>query len=489
MKQLLSIIAITSSLFFISCKKDIASLNTNPINPETVSSQSLFANATLNLSNVMASTNVNNNNFRLWNQYWTETIYRDETRYNINGRSISDRWWATFYRDIIKDLDEASKTASTETVQHSAAEIKNRKALNEILTVYSYYTLITTFGDVPYTEALDINNTQPKYDVAAFIFDKIRVRLDAAIANIDTQSEGYGSNDLLLGGDMDMWKMFAYSLKMRMGMLVADVSPSVAQAMVSDAADKVISSNDENISFSYLAAPPNTNPVWEDLIQSGRHDFIATKPFIDTLNGLSDPRLPILFTKNSGGIYKGQTPGRSASFSAYSGPSEVISDPMAKHTFFSYAEMEFLKAEAVERGFLNDNTAQQHYNNAVEASLLEWGCSASAVSAYLANPKVNYSTPVPGGYKQKIGIQSWIAFCNRGYDGFTQLRRLDYPKLSIPYGVPNIVNPYKDGETPGVIVRMTYPVLEQNVNKANYDKAVSSIGNDWITQKLWFDVN
>ena len=97
----------------------------------------------------MASTNVNTNNFRLFVQYWTETIYRDETRYNLNGRSITDRWWANFYRDVIKDLTEASKVVATETLTLNAATIKNRQAINDMLIVYSYYTLITSFGDVP----------------------------------------------------------------------------------------------------------------------------------------------------------------------------------------------------------------------------------------------------------------------------------------------------------------------------------------------------
>src|SRR5829696_6787573 len=180
MKKIFFYLFLLSAASIASCKKNITELNVNPTRPQAVTSASLFSNATINLADVLASTNVNNNNFRLFVQQWTETIYRDETRYNLNGRSIADRWWAAFYRDVIQDLTEASKVLDTET-SLSPEEIKNRKAVNEILIVYAYYHLITTFGDVPYTEALDIENLQPKYEDAATIFDKISTRLDAAL--------------------------------------------------------------------------------------------------------------------------------------------------------------------------------------------------------------------------------------------------------------------------------------------------------------------
>src|SRR5687768_6292737 len=115
MKKVFINVFLLSTILIVSCKKDITELNVNPTRPQAVNSASLFSNASINLSDVLASTNVNNNNFRLFVQHWTETIYRDETRYNLNGRTIADRWWATFYRDVIKDLTEASRVLDTET--------------------------------------------------------------------------------------------------------------------------------------------------------------------------------------------------------------------------------------------------------------------------------------------------------------------------------------------------------------------------------------
>lgn len=483
MRKLFYICFFLSATMCVSCTKNITDLNINPTRPSTVLSANLFSNASINLADRMASTNVNTNNFRLFVQYWTETIYRDETRYNLNQRSISDDWWAEFYRDIIKDLEEASKQVDKET-SLAPAEAANRKAINEILTVYSYYTLVTTFGDIPYSQALDIDNLQPTYDNAAEVYAKISARLDAALTALDPASPAYGSADLILNGDVAGWNRFGNSLKMRMGMLLADVDPATAQTMVLAAAPNVVASNEENVKMRYLASPPNTNPVWEDLIQSGRHDFVGAKPFIDTLKAYNDPRLPFYFNRDitTDSFYIGQTPGARATFNNFSAPSSTISQPEFPYTFFSYAEMEFLKAEAVERGFAVGGTAEEHYNNAIDASIEEWGGTADDAGSYRLQPSVKYTTAA-GDYKEKIGVQSWIALYNRGYDAWTQLRRLDYPRLEVPSGAL-----FSDQETPSVITRMTYPVVEQNLNKGSYEKASSAVGKDQITQKLWFDM-
>ncbi len=467
-----------------SCQKNITDLNINPTRPTSVASENLFSNASINLSDRLASTNVNTNNFRLFVQYWTETIYRDETRYNLNGRSITDRWWAGFYRDVIKDLTEASKQIDKET-SLAAGEVVNRKAINEILIVFAYYHLLTSFGDIPYTDALDIEKLQPNYDNSAEVFGKISARLEAALTSLDPTSPAYGAADFILNGDVEGWKKFGNSLKMRMGMLVADVDPATAQTMVLAAAPNVITSNEGNIKMRYLASPPNTNPIWEDLVQSGRHDFIAAKPFMDTLIAYNDPRLPLYFNPaiTEGNGYVGQEPGRRAAFGDFSAPSSTISAPEFPHTFFSYSEMELLKAEAVERGFAVGGTAEEHYNNAIDASIIEWGGTAADAMAYRSQPSVMYSKAA-GTFKEKIGLQSWLALYNRGYDEWTQWRRLDYPILNVPFGA---ASNFANDETPSVITRLTYPVVEQNLNKANYDKASAAVGKDQKTQKLWFD--
>lgn len=471
MKKILIVGMMFSGLLISSCKKNITDLNIDPKSPTVVPSGPLFTNAELNLSDMMASTNVNVNNFRLFVQYWSETTYTDETNYDLNQRSIPDRWFASLYRDVIRDLTESTNILASE-VQYNAVQKANRVAINDILIVYAYYHLITTFGNVPFTDALDINKIQPKYDNAATIFNAIASKLDGALGAINTTESSYGTADIILGGDMDKWVMFGNCLKLRMAMLIADVDAPKAATMATQAAAKVISSNSENLSIQYLSAPPNTNPVWEDIIQSGRHDFVAANTIVDSMTNRNDPRIPLFF-EQSNGMYVGQPYGTGGG--SFSDPSLTISSPTYPHTFFSYSEMEFLKAEGIERGLALGGTAEDHYNNAVTASIEEWGGTTVQATTYLAQPNVAYST-AGGGWKQKIGVQSWIALYNRGYDAWTQWRRLDFPMLQ--------PGPEAISDVP---VRMTYPVLEQNLNKANYEAASSAIGGDKVSTKLWFD--
>ena len=116
-----------------------------------------------------------------------------------------------------------------------------------------------------------------------------------------------------------------------------------------------------------------------------------------------------------------------------------------------------------------------HYNNAVTASILYWGGTTAEATTYLAQPGVNYTT-APGTYKQKIGIQKWIALYNRGVDAWIEWRRLDFPRLQPAFRAVSAIPK-----------RFTYPIIEQNYNTAHYNEAAAAIGGDVVTTKLWWD--
>ena len=131
-----------------------------------------------------------------------------------------------------------------------------------------------------------------------------------------------------------------------------------------------------------------------------------------------------------------------------------------------YAEVQFYLAEAVERGMSVGGTAASHYNEAITASMQYWGVSDADITSYRASPAVAYAT-APETYKKKIGEQSWVAFYNRGFEAWTQWRRLDFPALVAPPDALSVIP-----------VRYTYPTSEQNLNNANYKAASAKIGAD-----------
>lgn len=341
--------------------------------------------------------------------------------------------------------------------------------------VYAYSTLVKTFGNIPYKEALNPDKVYPAYDDASGVYADLLTRLDAALSAINTGEAGFGSNDILLGGRMDHWVIFGNSLKLRMGMELADVDASKAKTIVEASASKAIASNDENVAFHYLSSPPNTNPIWVDLVQSGRKDFVAANTLVDVMAGLADPRIPLFFTKDAQGGYTGGIYGSNNNYATYSKPSETVTNPSFEALLMDYSEVEFLKAEAVERGFSVGGTAEEHYNNAIRASISYWGGSTANADAYLADSKVAYNSAA-GNWKQKIGTQKWIALYNRGFESWTEIRRLDFPQLQVP---SDAVSGYPN--------RYTYPVQEQNLNTDNYNKASSAIGGDKVETKLFWD--
>jgi hypothetical protein len=349
-------------------------------------------------------------------------------------------------------------------------------AIADILQVYAYYYLVTTFGNIPYTDALTSDITQPKYDDAATVYTDLLNRLDADLSSLDETAGSFDAADLMYGGDVAKWRLFANSLKLKMGILIADSDPA-AKTIIEAAAPNVFTSNADNATFNYLEGPPNTNPVWADQVQSGRQDFVVTSFFVDAVKKLNDPRVPLFFTTDKNGEYSGGKYGGSNNYATFSKPSATLFEPANPSVILSYSEVEFYLAEAAARGFTVGGTAEEHYNKAITASIEEWGGTASQAAAYLERPEVSYATAA-GDWKQKIGTQAWIAFFSRGHEAWTEWRRLDVPTLIAPADAVS-----------GIPVRLTYSVTEQNLNKANFEAASKALpgGADVVTAKLWFD--
>ncbi len=472
MKKILIIAFIP--LLFTACKKDLTKLNIDPKNPATVPAEALFTNGEHNLVNTVTSSNVNLNIFRLVDQYWQETTYPDESNYDLNQRSIPQNFWVALYRDVLQNLQSSKKLIAT---SDAPGVQKNKAAQADILEVYTYYYLVTTYGNIPYTQALNIDSTTtPKYDDQTAVYSALLTRLDADIAALDPSVDGWGAADIIYGGDVSAWKLFANSFKLKMGITLADADPTKAKSVVESAvASGVFASNADNASFAYMSGPPNTNPIWVDLVQSGRKDFVAATTIVNIMKPLNDPRIPLYFTTDFAGGYSGAAPGASSNYATFSKPSTTITDPAYPALLLGYDEVEFDLAEAVERGFTVTGTAMSHYNAAVTASILYWGGTTSDATTYLAQPSVNYLTAA-GTYKQKIGTQEWIALYNRGVDSWIAIRRLDYPVIVAPSSALSVFP-----------VRYTYPINEQNLNKANYDAASAAIGGDKVATKLFWD--
>lgn len=477
MKKYIILMVLTA--FIAACTDKFEEYNTDQKNPSRVPGEALFSNAQKQLVDQISSTNVNLNIFKLFAQYWTETTYTDESNYDIVNRTIPDLTFRTYYRGILTDFKTADSLimAQVTVTDAEAKQKQNKHAIIELLTVYSYQQLVDIFGDIPYTEALNINNIAPAYDDAFTIYKDLFARVDAALTQLDPAFESFGESDLIYDGDVAQWIKFANSLKIKLGITISDFDPALAKTAIESAWAGAFTSSADNALFQYLSSTPNNNPLNDELVLSGRDDFVPANTIVDIMNSLNDPRRPYYFTmindSFSGGIY-----GESNPFSQYSHIAPAIQDPTFPGILMTYDEVLFYLAEAAGRGFSVGDTPESYYNKAITESILLWGGTEAEAAAYLANPAVAYATAA-GDWRQKIGTQAWIAFYTRGLEGYTEWRRLDYPVLNIAPAITEY------NEIPK---RFTYPVNEQTLNAANYAKAAQNVGGDELTTKLFWDI-
>lgn len=486
MKNRLLILIPIITLFATSCSDDITDLNQDTKRPTYTEANFLFTNAEHAMMDQVTSTSVNFNVFRLYAQQWTEVQYPEESQYDQTGRTIPDRHWATYYRDVLRDFKESKSIllASKEKfvgTPAEAIELDNKIIVLDILSAYCYNVLVDTFGDVPYTEALDIvKYPLPKYDDAQTIYKDLIAKLTTASHALNTANGSFGDADMVYGGNTSKWKQFANTLRLRMAINMDDVDHAYASTQALAAvADGVIGS-DANAYFAYATVQPNTNPLYVDLVASGRNDFLPANTFVDKMNALSDPRRGKFYTEYPAGSgnYKGGVYGVLNTFSNFSHITPTIQDPTYPGVLLTTSEVEFLLAEAVERGIAVGGTAESHYVNGITASMTDWGVAPAAITTYLARTDVAYATAT-GTWQQKIGEQSWIALYNRGFEAWTSYRRLDFPVLKAP--------PVTNGDITEVPKRYGYPGIEQTLNKTNYQAAVAKLGNDKVTTHVFWD--
>jgi len=526
MKKINFILLIIIAVLISSCTNNFDEFNKDEKNPTEVPGEALFSNAQKALADQIASSNVNRDIWKLWAQYWTETTYTDEANYNVFNRKIPDNTFSTFYRRVLNNLKEAQANIETEeTVTDDDVIAKtNKLAIIELVRAYTFQRMVDIFGDIPYTDALKITETlSPKYDDAATIYKDLLTKVDGAITKLDDSGSSFGSADLYFSGDVANWKKFGNSLKLKLGLHLADVDGATAKAAVEAAADDAILKAVDACKMTYLSGSPNTNPIHADLVLSGRKDFVPANTIVDMLNKLKDPRLfkyfqdPVTFQfkyKNEDGTFKdtvitenprylfyedstvykdvpftiyakdtlnlpsmfvGGTYGLNSSYADHSHIASSITAATYPCTLFDNVEMEFYLAEAAARGY-NVGDAEEHYKKGIKASIMAWGGSEEDADAYIAT--VPYDA---ANWKKSIGTQSWIASYVRGFIGYTTWRRLDAPTLNIS----------PDAQTDGgaIPTRFTYPINEQTLNKANYEAASNAIGGDDLLTKLFWDKN
>ncbi|GGH50016.1 SusD/RagB family nutrient-binding outer membrane lipoprotein [Dyadobacter endophyticus] len=464
-----------ASLLLTACQDQLEETNTNPNEAIKAQPEYLLANAIKSNADLTLGSDASMETTTLFIQHWAKIQYTDPDKYTVSIANVQNVWTnlysqgLTDFATIIKLGEESGNT--------------NYQAVGLILKSWSFQLLTDLYGDIPYSQALKLEETlTPKYDSQKDVYLGLLNDLKKATELINTTGAPIGG-DLVYNGNLTKWKKFANSLRLRIALRIADKEPETAKAVVTELAkDKtaLIASNDEIAQLIYLASP-NQNPVSRD--RETRDDYRVSKSIIDKLQELKDPRLAVFANKTVDATptgYIGVTNGLPADsaaklgFTKTSKLGDYFTAAASPAVFVSYAEVLFNLAEAAQRGFISES-APDLYKAAVTASLQQFKVGNADITAYLAQPSVAYNAAT---FKKSIGEQKWIALFSQGLEAFAEWRRLDYPQLKPAYaGVLN-------GKLP---LRLTYPTGEQALNAANYKAAVAAQGEDRLTTRLWFD--
>lgn len=481
MKKMKKILICSLAIFsLVSCVSE--DINTDTNSAYTTVPETLVSYAQKELSDYLNTPSVNENNFRLTMQYWQETTYVNESNYNFTNRNVSNNIWSDNYVNVLNNLNKA-KTLINQYVP-TASEVstwptkkKNQLAIIDIMMVFVYQNMVDTFGDIPYSQSLNLEQYPlPVYDNDSDIYPLLITRLNGDIANLTTGAS-FGSGDYYYQGNISKWKKFGNSLLLKLGIAIADSNPSLAQNTVNQAiSGGVMSSSADNCQLPYQETSPNYNPLYENLAASGRDDFFAGKTLVDFMNNTSDSRISKYYTTvPSTTIYDGAPIGEPGDFDSFSQIGDFAYTPDTPGTIMSYTEVAFYLAEAAARW--TPATAQAAYDNAVTASFNEWGLTSTDAATYLLSNPYNSAN-----WKKSIGEQAWVAMYNQAIVSWNFYRRLDYPTLSAPPTA--IAN--AGGKVP---VRMTYPIKESTTNPTNWAAASAAIGGDKLTTKIFWDIN
>lgn len=463
--RLLRLPAIALALALAGCENGLTDINTNPNEPEVVPAENLLTNAIVMTVGGNYGTNGAVSGFflfNLWGQNMAAQNFNEEDKYLPRSGQVS-AIWDVMYTGPLPDLKEIEALAVADGDE-------NLEAVSEILSQYIYQYITDIYGDVPYSEALRAPEiTGPKYDPQRDIYYGILDSLTASAAQID-QTEldaSFRRGDLIYSGDMLKWYRFANSLRMRAAMRLVNVEETKARDEFIAAYNAGgMQSNDDNALLRWSTAIGSQNPRYDLYVNQNRRDQVVSAAITTRMNASSDPRLPIYAEPAaSDGAYRGLPNGRLPSELgiaendlSFLGSAFLAAD--APSVLMSYSEVLFLQAEAAFRGWIPGDP-ETLYQEAIRASMQQYGISDSETDTFLAQPEVAYDG------LNSIWTQKWTSLFMVGIEGWTLVRRTGVPALT-----PSV---------PGVTIpgRLYYPLTEEQYNPTNYRSGLTVFDPVW----------
>ena len=336
--------------------------------------------------------------------------------------------------------------------QGTAEESWIHVGIAQVIQAFALGMLTDCFGEVPWTEALlGSDNRNPVYDTQESIYDDLFDMLDNAIVNLSKSAADPGENDLLLGGDTDMWTKVAWGLKARYYNRLSNIDASGSATNALEAAANSFSSQEEGLIFSdFQDATTYCNPISAE--ENSMKRFSASVTILNVINsfnveGYDDPRAELWFDK-IGGEFIGAPNGENEEDTGKSKYSAISTSNVlylaAPMPLLMYEEIKFIEAEANLR-IGNRQAANEAYKEAVKVACSRAGLSDTEITDYTSQGSV-FSADVDLTLEMIIKQKFLSFFMMQPIEAYNDYRRTSIPSLyNTQDGIPERIV-YPDSE-------------------------------------------
>lgn len=248
-KNLNWLLAIVLALTLYSCETTDLDLKTNP-NALPLPA----ADASLLLNGVQVSFANMTQNFGTTAAEVTRLKYMSGRNYN-NAYSPSDfdNNWRLAYRNVVKNIRVMNPIAE-------GKGFKKHLGMGQVMEAFTMITMVDFFGNVPYTEAFNETNLNPKLDAGADVYKAALILLDQAIANFAAPSTVLTepTNDFYYNKDWAKWTKLANTIKLKIYIQTKLVDPTaIAKFNAIVASNQYIGVGED---FKFQWGTSNSNP-------------------------------------------------------------------------------------------------------------------------------------------------------------------------------------------------------------------------------------
>lgn len=422
-----------------SCS-DYLDVNENPNYPTTTLNSALLPSACASTVAIMGyyAPLIGN----MWLQHTTQgnttNQYNTLCNYSLTASSYNG-FFTNAYANTLPDLKDVMTQAEAEGAW-------DYWVIAKILTAYNYHILADLYEDIPFTEALDLNNKYPKYDDGrSVVYPGILAMLDEAIAK-EADAKKVASPyidryDMFMGGDMNKWVGFAKNLKLKVLIRDFEANKAAIQSLLSGGG---LYEGDCAMTV-FEDATDKGNPLYEYNIRqlNTKENMRACHTLLEFLLAYNDPRVEALYemTAASGrdsslpyadryeGLPCGTKP--TTSVIALSGSSRYLQSYKDPVYLMNEAEINFLEAEAYAR-LGNVDAAKAKYEAGVTAAFDRWDVSAGQAAAYLVDGGAYaFDGSSQDAMLKCILTQKWVSYAKaNSLDGVFDRNRTGIPAIS-----------------------------------------------------------